>query len=205
MEALERIEFEARSSAQHGALKDADIRSLLLQAISSVRSSDECLVVNEMNVSMGYSKLDVAVLNGRLEGFEIKSDRDSTARLSRQMSQYEQVCDRLSIITTERHRAAIEELVPAWCGIFIVSVSEGHIRISTWRAPRENPKWDILAVLLLLWQEETLKFAHSLGFKAPRDMAKGLIHNQLARRIPHDQLRAGVLQRLRQRSQRSEN
>jgi hypothetical protein len=161
--------------------------------------------VNELSVAMGFSKLDVAVLNGSLEGYEIKSDRDSMARLSRQIAQYEQICDRLNIITTERHATNVEELVPVWCGILVAAVTDGRLRIRTKRAASTNPNWDVLALMLLLWQEETIKFAHSLGFKAPRDMAKGLVHTQLARRIPHETLRAGVLTRLRERLHRMQS
>lgn len=148
---------------------------------------------------MGVSKLDVAVLNGRLVGYEIKSDRDSLSRIEHQLMQYQEVCDELTIVTTERHHEMVEKAVPEWSGIIIASVRGDAVSLDTYRAAMRNPNWDVLALMLMLWQSETVELARSHGFRAPREMPKGLIHAQLARRIPHDVLRGAVLTRLRSR------
>ena len=198
------LEITVRTDATPGNLHDADIRPALLQALAQRYSACDALVINELNIAMGFSKLDVAVLNGHLDGYEIKSDRDSLVRLPRQMREYEQICDQLTIVTTQRYCASVEAILPDWCGIIIAAVSDGWLGLRMYRKPTQSPSWDVLALMLLLWQNETINFAHSFGFRAPRNMAKGLIHSQLARRIPHDVLREGVLHRLRQRTQWSD-
>lgn len=194
------MRIEAPKLAKRGLLRDRDIRFALHGALIRHREAPDTLVVNELTVAMGMSKIDVAVLNGRLEGYEIKSDRDSLVRLDSQIQQYQEICDRLTVVTTDRYRAAIESIAPQWCGVMVATSEEGVVKLTSLRPALENPNWDILALMLLLWQTETVALARSLGFRAPRTMGKGLIHRQLALRIAHDHLRARVLDCLRQRT-----
>ena len=192
--------MKQRSGDTPSLLRDADIRVALHRELAHEGEAKDQLVVNELTVAMGISKLDVAVINGRLDGYEIKSDRDSLARLDSQIRQFEQICDRLTVVATERHHARIAASVPSWCGVVVAHAERETITFSPIQQACENPNWDVLALMLLLWQTETVHLAHRLGFHAPRTMPKGLIHTQLAQRIPHDILRTHVLTCLRERS-----
>lgn len=199
------IDGAVATAARAGAMQDSDIRSALVQMLQGRSDLAGGLIVTELAIAMGCSKLDVAVLNGHLAGYEIKSDRDSLTRVVRQVSHYQEVCDELTIVTTERYREAIDQSVPEWCGIVVASVCDGLLVLQTYRAAKPNPHWDVLALMLLLWQSETIEMARGFGFRAPRTMAKGLIHAQLARRISHDTLRDAVLTRLRCRATSGRN
>lgn len=58
----------------------------------------------------GSSKADLVILNGTATAYEIKSDRDSLARLSSQIENYRKVFSKIYVIAGEAH---IDELVSA--------------------------------------------------------------------------------------------
>lgn len=197
--ALEPIIAVLPTNATANRIGDRDIRGALLATLDQRNQGSDTLVISELSIAFGYVKLDVAVLNGRLHGYEIKSDRDTLARLERQMEWYARVCDRLTIVTTERYLEAVERAVPSWCGIIVASVEAATMSLAPVQEPSDNPEWDIHALLLLLWQDETQQLARNFGLKVPRQLAKGLTHRLLASRVPHDVLRSETLSRLRAR------
>jgi hypothetical protein len=182
-----------------GKLSDAQMRSALHVLLQERHRDSDTLVLNEMAVAYGYSKMDVAVLNGRLEGYEIKSDRDTLARLDHQLFSYRKLCDFLTIVTTERHRAAVLKVVPDWCGVAIATADEHQIRYTTLREARLNPERDLHALLRQLRLTETRRLAQIFGFRAPKIVNKLQVHDFLADHVQHDDLRRATLGILRLR------
>ena len=70
------------------------------------------LIVEELGV--GSARVDLAWINERLMGFEIKSDFDTLDRLARQMHAYQSVFDTLTIVTTSAYIDQVEALLPGW-------------------------------------------------------------------------------------------
>ena len=56
-------------------------------------------IIDEMGLNLGSSIIDIAVVNGNMLGYEIKSDRDTLNRLNSQIEQYNKVFDYLNIVT----------------------------------------------------------------------------------------------------------
>jgi hypothetical protein len=61
-------------------------------------ANENTLVVDELGILNGKSRADIAVINGYLVGFEIKSDEDSLTRLNDQVEAYNAVFDRSTLI-----------------------------------------------------------------------------------------------------------
>src|SRR4029077_13805561 len=60
---------------------------------------------------------DVAVVNGALDGFELKSDRDRLDRLARQSEIYGAVFDRMTLVVGPRHERQAARMIPDWWGL----------------------------------------------------------------------------------------
>ncbi|WP_052770006.1 sce7726 family protein [Paenibacillus sp. IHB B 3415] len=78
-------------------LKDSDIRLLLKRKFTSFAEftlDSTTIVVDELDVCFGSARVDVAVINGRLHGFEIKSESDNLDRLPSQIEFYSRVFER---------------------------------------------------------------------------------------------------------------
>src|SRR4051812_23970522 len=79
----------------------------------------DTLVLNELGLRHGEYRADIAVINGTLAGYEIKSDNDSLVRLVKQVQAYDAVFDRASVVVGPRHaRTVTSRLPPSW-GIYV--------------------------------------------------------------------------------------
>ncbi len=114
-------------------------------------------VVEELDLD--GARADLVVLNGRIEGYEIKSDHDSLARLSGQADAYEAVCDRVWLVTTERFAAAAALRLPAWWGILVARRRSDGVVLVRRRAAKGHGKQRGRSLLELLWRRELVTVA----------------------------------------------
>ena len=59
-------------------MKDQDVRFAVHHKLLKESHLDpDCLVVDEFSISLGASRADIAVINGVIHGYELKSEYDS--------------------------------------------------------------------------------------------------------------------------------
>jgi hypothetical protein len=92
-------------------------------------------MINEFRV--GECKADVAILNGTATVYEVKSERDSLARLERQIRAYARVFAKVYVIASESHIRAVLDAVPSSVGI--LCLNRRH-QISTLREALDQPE-----------------------------------------------------------------
>src|SRR5438132_3874390 len=85
----------------------------------------DTLVVDELGLQYGSGRADIAVVNGRLVGYEIKSDNDSLARLKRQISLYDAIFDSITIVVGLKHCSVICQRVPGHWGVVLAQIGKG--------------------------------------------------------------------------------
>lgn len=145
-------------------MRDLDIRKALRSRLAILHQNDaDTLIIEELGLEQGTSKIDMAVINGALNGFEIKSDRDTLDRLPLQQSVYSRVLDTVTIVAGFRHLDRIQASVPKWWGIAMAAAPEGVVTLEFMRHPRSNPAVDPLALAKLLWRQEALEVLKELG------------------------------------------
>jgi hypothetical protein len=101
-----------------------------------------------------------------LHGFELKSDRDTLARLPEQAEAYGRVFDRVTLVVGERHVRHAADLLPDWWGIRVARRESGRLEFSDWKLAVRNPSPDPASIVALLWREEALHFLEELGIAA---------------------------------------
>ena len=63
--------------------KDLDIRSALhAKRLRRLKAKPDTLVIDELGLAHASSRIDVAVINGCIHGYEIKSAKDTLDRLT---------------------------------------------------------------------------------------------------------------------------
>lgn len=98
--------------------KDIEIRTALhSKKLKVYRTAPDTIVVDELGLSHAKARIDVAVINGCVHGYEIKSSLDTLNRLPAQLELYRQCLEKLTIVCAPRHTEQVEKLAPAWCGI----------------------------------------------------------------------------------------
>ena len=145
-------------------MNDVQIRTALKREILLQYKDDrETVVIEELGVHHGTSRIDLAVVNGVLHGFELKSDRDTLTRLPEQANAYGLVFDRLTLVVAERHLRRAVDVLPDWWGIRVARGDAGNLSFRDLKLPMNNPSPDPFSVVSLLWRNEALSFLEELG------------------------------------------
>lgn len=146
-------------------MRDADIRKVLHEVeIKRLISEDKTSrVIDEMGLMEGAFRVDVAVINGRMHGYEIKSALDTLERLPSQQACYNKIFDRLTLVVDERHAKEAVKIVPQCWGLIVASTKEGRPHIDEIWAAMQNYKVDVYTLCQLLWREEALAILRAKG------------------------------------------
>lgn len=132
------------------------IADAVTQMILADAADDVPRFRRELHVSMGEGRIDVAAVNGRLVGFEIKSAADSFARLSRQVDVYGRVVDEAVLVVERRRPEALLPRIPPWWGLWSAHGDGEGCTLEVVRSPAPNPTPQALATAQLLWRDEAL-------------------------------------------------
>jgi hypothetical protein len=137
---------------------DAEIRCALhRKALRAFHRCNDTLVIDELGLAHAKARIDVAVINGSVHGFEIKSAADTLTRLPQQLELYEQCLEKLTIVCAEKHISGVRDLAPRWCGITKVTKGpRGGIVFITVREPKRNPNIQPYRLAHLLWRSEAV-------------------------------------------------
>ncbi len=185
-------------------LDDATIRAAFhLRRLRSAHQNPGTLVVDELGIDHGRQRADIAVINGRMTGYEIKSDLDSLDRLTKQIAGYNRVFNYAAVVATNRHLQAAAEMVPPWWGIISVSAgSRGGLHFRTVRRGSLNLKASAIALARLLWRDEVLAILRDLGIRGkPLRRERASLYQFLVRRLVIDDLAKLVRSRLKARAE----
>ncbi len=138
-----------------GVLRDPEIRTALLKELRRRRVlRGTTVAVQELGLRRSDAIVDVAVVNGSLNGFEIKSDADTLRRLGRQAEVYGEILDRVTLVVGQQHLAAARKLIPSWWGLMAVRKRNAEAFLTTVRVGRGNPARRARALAELLWLGE---------------------------------------------------
>jgi hypothetical protein len=170
--------------------------------LSRHHKAPSTIVIDELGLHHGRYRADIAVVNGNLVGYEIKSDVDSLRRLDKQVSGYNSVFDRVHLIATNKHLPEARAIIPKWWGIILVTEGpRGGIKFTRIQQARKNPVVDDYAVAKLLWRNEAVQILIEHGLEE-KDLEgrRSYLYGHVVKRLTSTQLRLAVGQHLMARS-----
>ena len=137
---------------------DLEIRAALhSKRLNRLRSSGDVLIIDELGLAHAKSRVDVAVINGCVHGYEIKSAQDTLVRLPDQIATYCETLERLTIVCAPKHVDGVTRLVPDWCGVTEARQgARGVIHFDTIRRSAKNPDLKPTMLAHLLWHAEAV-------------------------------------------------
>lgn len=140
------------------AVLDRDIRKALVeQLLEPDTRRSGALVIHELGLAHAKRRVDVAVIESEIEGFEIKSANDRLHRLPGQLEVYKRALHKLTLVVAAKHVQRVMELIPPWCGVLEIRVNNNDkISFETVRETRRNPGVDPFVLAHLLWRGEVL-------------------------------------------------
>lgn len=150
---------------------DADIRHALhARYLHRARARPDTLVIDELGLVHAKCRIDVAVINGCIHGYEIKSARDTLGRLDRQLNIYSQALHKLTLVVASKHVKGVMDLIPEWCGLIEAREGpRGGISFHRMQKAQSNPEVKPYMVAHLLWRDEVKDLLKEKGF-AHRDL-----------------------------------
>ncbi|MBI3305984.1 sce7726 family protein [Candidatus Nomurabacteria bacterium] len=158
------------------------LREVLKKEIGNYKSEKKlpAEIFEEFGVSHGTARIDFAIINGVMHGYEIKSDRDTLDRLPEQMKQYNTVFDKMTLVVGKKHLYHAVNTVPSWWGITLVKIEENKIIFQTIRENGENQDQVDVSIARLLWREEALKILEEKNkAKGFRSKNRNIIYEKL--------------------------
>ena len=183
-----------RSRSSEAVVRDA-LRQRVLAETYQARNT-----VDEFWVPRSNERADLAVIGRWMDGFEIKTERDSLRRLPRQAIAYGRLFDRCTVVVAEKHTAGVEQLLPDWWGITTVHVN-GSVSFTKLRKPRTNPSLDPEILVRLLWRDEVVAALVDLGLDPDLQSPRASLWRQLLQAATLSQLRRYVRRAVLSRDQ----
>ena len=182
-------------------MRDADVRAAVKQYLAAEHAGDSSTrIVEEMGVWAGTVRIDIAVINGELSGFELKSDRDTLERLPTQADIYSRVFDRVTLVAGSRHAEKASAVVPQWWGLFTATASNVGVVLQQIRPSLLNPSQEPYLVAELLRKDEAVQVLERVGLaQGWRSKRVRLIHERLASELPLSALKDHVRAALKAR------
>lgn len=175
-------------------MNDGDVRTALKRELLFRHASDShTVIIEELGILHGSSRVDLAVVNGTLHGYELKSDRDDLQRLPEQVAAYITVFDLVTLVVGERHLRRALDLIPDWWGIKVARNEPCGTVFCDLKLPTANPSPDPMSVVRLLWRDEALALAQELSLQQQRPLRnRNSIYAQLVQYSDFDCVRARV-------------
>ena len=182
--------------------RDADIRpelrSLLLRQNQNERGT---VLVEELGFCWGQARIDLALVNGLLHGYEIKSDRDSLRRLGGQVHLYGKVLDMATLVAGDRHVDEAAESLPDWWGILKVKTGASGPSFESLRSGRKNPHRDPRALVELIWLDEAIALLEQRGFtRGVRGKPRRVVWDRVCEHFALEEIASLVRCRLKARA-----
>lgn len=172
------------------ALYNHEIRSILAENPTS-------LVVDELGLMEGAFRVDLAVINSRLYGYEIKSYSDNLDRLPSQQLTYNKIFDRMTLVADERHVSKAVQLVPQWWGLISARTEAGQTILNEIWPSRQNLAVDPYALAQLLWRDEALDALRQRGLdRGVRTKPRKVIWQALAACFTLEEIRTVIRKKL---------
>ena len=185
-------------------VREAEVREAIERRARADADPAESRFIPELNLCQSEARIDLAAVNSRLLGWEIKTVTDSLSRLPSQEEVYSRIFDRMWLVADARHLDRATDLVPPWWGIWEIREKQGVCNLIQVRRSRLNPQVDLGSLVRLLWRDEALAELARLGIadglhRSPRRDLWNALAEASPRHISPTRLRERVRVRLRDR------
>ena len=198
-----RVARTTMTTAQQAASDDVIRTALRSRLLVEHATNSDSVFVDELGLCRGQVRVDVAVVNGLLHAYEIKSDCDNLRRLAKQVDIYGRVVDRATIVVGDRLLECASEAVPAWWGVIRVRTKPNGVQLTTVRRPGKNPSRNPRALAELLWSADAISLLEERGIvRGIRGKPRRMLWDRVCEEYSVDEIARAVRLRLKARATR---
>lgn len=142
--------------------REQDIQQLILNKQRVFGDIGKNVIVFEKAIMRGRTICDCLIFTEKkgVIGVEIKTERDTTNRLNKQLHDYELVCDYVYVLCHDTHVAKVETILNRHkhkhVGILSYTEFRGEPLLGEYKAPERSPNKSAYHMLDILWKTEIL-------------------------------------------------
>ncbi|AMQ66656.1 hypothetical protein BH753_gp174 [Bacillus phage Shbh1] len=143
---------------------EQDIKDLILEKrhifLNSDYNNDNSTVLFEKAITIGSTIADCLIFSEEkgIIGIEIKTERDTTRRLNKQLINYSLICDYVYVLCHDNHVEKVEQILANHrhdhVGILAYTEFKGEAVLGIYKDPVVSPKKDTRMAYQMLWKEE---------------------------------------------------
>lgn len=183
-------------------MKAGQIKHYLHQKyLSKYQNCNNSIIADELKVCGGKAIADVAVINGKMHCFEIKSDHDSFQRLENQIINYDAVFDEITIVVGKKFNKKALSFVPKHWGVLcIYQGNEDNVELNVIRESKPNKNVNAFNIAQFLWKEEAISLLNKYNIKGNHNRKrKWLLWECLSENLQINTLKKEVRETLQNR------
>lgn len=146
--------------------KEEDIKKLILEKKRVFGDLGESVVVFEKAILRGNTICDCLIFSRKkgIIGVEIKTERDTTRRLNKQLRDYSRVCDYVYVLCHDNHVGKVSNILSRYkhqhVGIISYTEWKGEPMLGRYKDAASSPDKSAFQMMDMLWKTEIV---HSLG------------------------------------------
>ncbi|MGA3827268.1 sce7726 family protein [Pseudomonas chlororaphis] len=148
-------------------IREKEIKAALIDWLYARGMVRDAVVINEMVVANWARRADLALANGRLYGFEIKSEFDSLKRLPGQIESFRRHFDKVTVVAASKFVPEIVRSYPVEVGVLEVYLKSGRVMFRQIRPGRieEVKEQQVIASLITRAEIERLLRLESIKYE----------------------------------------
>ena len=183
-------------------MKDIDIRNGLKSTILKKYIDDsDSFLIDEFNVSLGVVRADIALFNGVMHAYEIKSEFDTLRRLDNQIYEYNKFFEYVTVVSCDKFVGRVLETIPENCGLILAKNGKSGIKFKQIRRAKKNKIIDKICLAKALWKDEMIEILEAKDYKRGfRSKSKPLLYEILAEEFSASQLLEIVKNKIKKRA-----
>ena len=180
---------------------DRAIRTALKPRLIAEQTHADTVLFEELGLCRGLVRADIAVVNGSLHGYEIKSDLDSLRRLRNQVDVYSKVLDYATLVVGDRLLDEAVKAIPESWGVLHAHLVADDLEFNTIRNAVQNPGRDPRALAELLWFKEAVALLQKFdALRGVRGKPRRILWDRISERVRIEDIAAAVRDALKSRA-----
>lgn len=181
-------------------LREQEVKIAFINWLFEKGMLDDATIINEMVVANWSRRADLAIANGHLQAFEIKSDFDSLKRLDGQLETFTSRFEKVTVVCAPKFTYEVTKKVASDVGIIEYSNTNKGIKFKIIQRGRisvlSNKKFYINYLLKKELQLLIVEHSKQLLFESGRESLE-----HIAAQLPLSKIRSFVLNAIKKRYQ----
>lgn len=174
-------------------IREKAIKAALVDWLFEKGMFNDAILMSEMVIANWSRRADLAIANGRLCAFEIKSDGDSLKRLPGQVDSFSAHFDKVTVVAVSKFVPSILKDYPTHVGVLEIYTSGGSIKFRQARAGRLVENRDFFRLSTFLTKSEIVKLLRRNGYKLSLEASRRQLIESVSK-LPLKQVKAFVLE-----------